>query len=143
MRDDTDERRGDYAGPFDLPDSYETESADSDGPEGPSLVDEIGVLFEDGRNYAEAEIAFQKSRLAFVADRAKGAIAFGIGAVILLHITLIALAVGVVIALIPLVGAWGATAIVAGILLAGSIYLALMLKARLEAIAAAFAEEGK
>ena len=141
MRDDMDERRGDYAGPLDLPDSYDSDEADDRVSDGPSLIDEIGVLFEDGRTYAEAELAFQKSRAAFVADRAKGALVFGVGAAILLHIALIALAVGVVFALTPVVGAWGATAIVAGLLLAGTAYLVFKLKARVDAIAEAFSED--
>lgn len=134
-----DERRGDYAGPLDLPDHDDgADEVETSG--GPSLVDEITTLFEDGKTYAEAEIAFQKSRAAFAADRIKGAVVFAVGAVILIHIALIALAVGLVFALIPLVGAWGATAIVAGLLLAAAAVLLFKLKDRASAISAAFKE---
>lgn len=86
-----------------------------------SLVDEISALIDDGRNYAQAEIAFQKTR-AKIAGRTIGiAAASLIVAIILLHIAFLALAVGLVIALEPLVTIWGAIAIVVGglILLVG------------------------
>ncbi|MCH2488193.1 MAG: hypothetical protein MK010_10690, partial [Erythrobacter sp.] len=42
-----------------------------------SLTDDIFALFDDGKTYVEAEIAFQKSRSSFVANRAKLAVAYG------------------------------------------------------------------
>jgi hypothetical protein len=84
-----------------------------------SLMGEIGALIDDGRTYAEAEIAFQKTR-AKLAGRTIGVAAGSLVlAIILLHIALLALAVGLVIALAPLVTIWGAIAIVVGGLLAG------------------------
>ncbi|MEM6477194.1 MAG: phage holin family protein, partial [Pseudomonadota bacterium] len=82
-----------------------------------SVVDELAALIDDGRTYAEAELAFQKAR-ASIAGRSIGmAIGFAIVAIILLHIAFLALAVGLVIALSPLVTTWGAIAIVVGGLL--------------------------
>ena len=82
-----------------------------------SMIDEVSALIDDGRPYAEAEIAYQKSR-AKLAGRsiavATGALVLG---VVLLHIAFLALAVGLVIALTPLVTVWGAIAIVVGGLL--------------------------
>ena len=82
-----------------------------------SMIDEVSALIDDGRTYAEAEIAYQKSR-AKLAGRsiavATGALVLG---VVLLHIAFLALAVGLVIALTPLVTVWGAIAIVVGGLL--------------------------
>jgi len=98
-----------------------------------SLIDELGTLIDDAGLYASAEIAFQKTR-AKLAMRLVGVAAGAVLlAVILLHIALIALAVGFVIALEPLVTIWGAIAIVVGVMLAGVVALALMAasKARL------------
>lgn len=95
------------------------------------LRDELAVLVEDARTYAEAEVAFQKTR-ATVAGKAAGrAAALLVLALVLLHIALIALAVGAVIALAPLVTIWGAIAIVVGVLLIG--VAALVLAARKDA----------
>jgi hypothetical protein len=55
-----------------------------------------------------------------------GAAAFG-----LLHLALIALTVGIVIALVPLVGPWIATAIVVAALLAAALLFILKLRAKL------------
>lgn len=93
-----------------------------------SLTDELAALIDDGRTYAEAEIAFQKTR-AKLAGRSVGkAIGFAAVALITLHIAVLALAVGMVIALEPLVTIWGAIAIVVGVLLAVTVWL--VLKAR-------------
>lgn len=79
-----------------------------------SLVEELAALYDDGKTYAEAELAFQKAR-AGLAGRSIGvALGLGIVAIILLHIAFLALAVGLVIALEPLVSIWGAIAIVVG-----------------------------
>lgn len=84
-----------------------------------SLTDELAALIDDGRTYAKAELAFQKAR-ARLAGRSVGmALALAIVAIILLHIAFLALAVGMVMALAPLVTIWGAIAVVVGGLLLG------------------------
>lgn len=93
-----------------------------------SLVDEVATLFDDGRTYAEAEIAFQKTRAKLAGRSAGAALAYIALGLILLNIALMALAVGLVIALEPYVTIWGAIGIVVGalILLVGwLLYLAL------------------
>ena len=105
---------------------------------GPSLVDDIVDLVDDGKTYAEAEFRYQKTRIAFAADRGKSGIVFILGALAFIHLALIALVVGLVIALEPLVTIWGALAIVVGLLLLGAIALALGAKGKFEAIAGAF-----
>lgn len=82
------------------------------------LLGDIATLIDDGRTYAEAEIAFQKSRAGFVARTLGVATGLAVLAVILLHIAFLALAVGLVIALTPVVTVWGAIAIVVGGMLA-------------------------
>lgn len=143
MRDDDTERVDEPKGPLDLPDDHEPlEAEDGDG-DYYSLTDDVHALLEDGKTYAEAELRFQKSRAGYIANRAKGAIVFALGAFGVLHLALIAATVGLVIALVPLVGAWGATAIVTiAFILAGAGLLAL-LKQRLDDIRAAFDEEEK
>lgn len=95
-----------------------------DAPEAPdttlsALRDDVTALVEDARNYAEAEIAFQKTRAALAGKHGARALGMLVLALILLHIALIALAVGAVIALAPLVTIWGAIAIVVGVMLIG------------------------
>jgi len=105
---------------------------------GRTVSDEIVDLLEDGRNYVQAELAFQKTRAAFVADRSKKGMAFLVGALALVHLALIALVVGLVIALAPMIGPWGAMVLVVILLLAGAMALAVMAKARFKGARAAF-----
>ncbi|MBX7540775.1 phage holin family protein [Qipengyuania sphaerica] len=138
MRDEETSERAGYEGPLDLPDDYEPHE---DGEEyGPSLTDDLAALFEDGKTYAEAEVAFQKSRAAYTANRLKGAIAFGLGAFGVFHLALIALTVGVVIALVPLVGPWAATAIVTLALIVAGVVLLNLLKGKIDDIRDAFSD---
>lgn len=102
------------------------------------LFDEIAALIDDGRTYAEAEIAFQKTR-GKLAGRAVGkAVALALVALITLHIAVLALAVGLVIALEPLVTIWGAIAIVVGLLLVVTIVLGLKARANGELVSRLF-----
>lgn len=103
-----------------------------------TLVNDMAALVEDGRNLFEAEIAFQKTRLAFAANRSKQAVISGLFALAFIHLALIALVVGLVIALTPLVTAWGATAIVVGLLLLGAFILMMRVKNSTEEIGQAF-----
>ncbi|WP_054117706.1 phage holin family protein [Porphyrobacter sp. AAP60] len=96
------------------------ENMDGEGESGFSeLRDDISALVEDARLYAEAEVAFQKTRAQLAGKLAGRSLVLLVLALVLLHIALIALAVGVVIALAPYVTIWGAIAIVVGVLLIG------------------------
>lgn len=110
-----------------------------------SLIGEIGALIDDGRTYAEAEIAFQKTR-AKLAGRTIGVAAGSLVlAIILLHIALLALAVGLVVALAPLVTIWGAIAIVVGGLLGGMaffVWIAARNGSKLSGLFSASSSEG-
>ena len=141
MMDSETRDRADYEGPLDLPDDYDNPDEEP-GAAGPSLTDDLLALFEDGKTYAEAEVAYQKSRAGFAANRLKGAIAFGLGAFGVLHLALIALTVGLVIALVPLVGPWAATAIVTAALVIAGVVLLRLLKGRIDDIRDAFSEKG-
>lgn len=82
-----------------------------------SMFEEVAALIDDSKTYAQAEIAFQKTRASLVGKSVGAAIGLVIVAIILLHIAFLALAVGLVMALEPLVTIWGAIAIVVGALL--------------------------
>jgi uncharacterized membrane protein YqjE len=87
-----------------------------------SLVEDVRQLVEDARTLAEAELAYQKSR-ASLAGSSIGRIA-GLGtlALVLVYFALMALVFGLVLALVPYLTTWGATAaVVLGLLLAAAL----------------------
>ena len=94
-----------------------------------SLRDDVEALIEDGKTYLETELVYQKTRAAFVADRAKGAVIYGAMAAAFGVLALIGLTVGLIIALTPLLTAWGASALVVGLLLIGA-FLAMRAASR-------------
>ena len=112
-------------------------------PPGSSLVDDITALAEDGKTLFEAEIGFQKTRLAFAANRSKSALFSGLMAIGFLHLALIALVVGAVIALTPYLTAFGATAVVVGVLLLGAFVLLLRVRGSAREIGEAFESDAE
>ncbi len=82
-----------------------------------SLLEDVEALIDDGKTYLEAELAFQKTRAGFVADRAKAAVVFGALAALLGFLALVGLTVGLIIALTPSLGPWIASALVVAMLL--------------------------
>lgn len=118
-------------------------ASDEDEDHSDSLVEEVANLLDDGVTYAQAEIAFQKTR-AKLASRA-GAYAAGYVAValILLHISVLALAVGLVMALAPLVTIWGAVAIVVGALLLLTLWLGLLARSKVQMLSELFSSRDK
>ncbi|AKH41488.1 F0F1-type ATP synthase assembly protein I [Altererythrobacter atlanticus] len=97
--------------PEDGPMSADEKAAHADR----SLLEDVEALVEDGRTYLEAELNFQKTRAAFAADRAKKIAALGIGAAIVVFLALIGLTVGLIIAFMPMLTPWGATALIVGL----------------------------
>ncbi|WP_421846297.1 phage holin family protein [Novosphingobium sp.] len=77
-----------------------------------SLIGGARTLLEDGQTLLSAEIAFQKARAGFVFGRAKGVLALAGLALALLFFALMALVMGLLLALAPLIGPWGALAVV-------------------------------
>lgn len=106
-----------------------------------SLTDDLAALFEDGQTYFQAELGYQKTRLAFMADRGKRGALLILGALVFLNSAVIALIVGLLLTLAPLIGPLGATAVVVAILVAAAIALALMARKRFRAIRLAYDEE--
>jgi len=82
-----------------------------------SLYDDLEALLSDARTYVDAELIYQKSRAGFVANRFKTVVVSGIIAAFLAALALIGLTMGLIIALTPLVTAWGATVIVVSAIL--------------------------
>ncbi len=130
---------GSPALPTDLPDSFEAEPAAERGE--PSLMADIDALIADGKTYLEAELAYQKSRAGFTAGRLKAVAMYGAAAFGLLHLALIALTVGAVLALIPITGPWLATGIVVVVLVLGALVFVLRLRGKLSDIRAVFDED--
>lgn len=98
-----------------------TKPASSDAADR-SLVDDMRLLVDDGRTLVEAEIAYQTSRAVLVGKGIKGVVVFGALGAALVFFALMALTVGLVVALTPLLTAWGATgAVFAGFLVIAAI----------------------
>lgn len=131
---------GSPALPPDLPDHLDDDAAAAPSAAAgePSLTADIEALLSDGKTYLEAEVAYQKSRAGFAANRLKWTAIYGAAAFGLLHLALIALTVGAVIALAPVTGPWIATAIVAAVLLAGAGVFVLRLRSKLNDVRGAF-----
>ena len=100
------------------------DEADADYPR-PSLTDELRQLIGDGRALAEAEFAWQKARVTFAGKQAGGIAVLGLLAAALAFCALMALVFGTVLALVPLLSAWGAMAAVTGGLLLAAALAAL------------------
>jgi Flp pilus assembly protein TadB len=118
----------------------EESPAGAPAPVEPTLTDDVKALLEDGKTYLEAELQFQKSRAALAADRGKSGAIYGLAAAAIAHLALIALVVGALIGLMPLIGAWGATALVVGALLIAAVVLGVAAKRRFARLLAAFAD---
>lgn len=101
-------------------------------------MEDIDALVADGKTYLEAELTYQKSRAGFAANRLKWTAIYGAAAFGLLHLALIALTVGAVIALTPMTGPWIATAIVVALLLAGALAFLQRLRSKLTDIRSVF-----
>lgn len=123
--------------PGDLPTANQPEARPGD----PSLVADLEALFTDGKTYLEAELAYQKSRAGFAGSRLKLAAIYGAAALGLLHLASIALVVGLVIALTPLVGPWLATAIVVAALGVVVVVLLVRLRSEIDELRSAFGGE--
>lgn len=104
---------------------------DGGHPETPSLAEDLAALLDDGRTYVEAEITYQKTRAGFVAGRLRSGLIYGLAVLGMLHLALIGLVVGSILALMQLVSPWLATAIVVAVLLAAAALAGIKLRAHL------------
>lgn len=97
------------------------ELGEEDEADARSLRADIEALIDDGKTYLEAELVYQKTRAAFVADRAKSAFIYGALAALFGFLALIGLTVGLIIALTPWLTAWGASALVVLLLMVAAL----------------------
>lgn len=87
-----------------------------------SLVDDVRELVTDGRTLLEAELAYQKSRAALAGRTAKSMVGWIALALSLVFFALMALVMGLLLILTPLIGGLGATLlVVAGLLIAAAL----------------------
>lgn len=87
-----------------------------------SLVADVRQLVEDGRTLLEAELAYQKSRAVVAGQAAKGVAGWIALALALLFFALMALVLGLILALVPALGAiWATIAVVLGLLASGGL----------------------
>lgn len=91
---------------------YQAAEAGAADPAERSLIDDLRLLAGDARTLAEAEFAYQRSRAQVFSGGIGKIVALGLGAFVLVSLALIGLVVGLVIALAPILTAWGATAVV-------------------------------
>ena len=129
----------------DLPDRQDArdEAIDSlDPPPVRSLTEDITALVDDGKTYVEAELAFQKTRMSFAANRGKSGAIFVLAALAFLHLALIGLVVGGLFALIPVLGPLGAMLAVVGGLLVGMAIFLFLARGKFVSLASAFKDEG-
>ncbi|HQV02839.1 MULTISPECIES: phage holin family protein [unclassified Novosphingobium] len=87
-----------------------------------SLVADVRQLVEDGRTLLEAELAYQKSRAMVAGQAAKGVAGWMALALALLFFALMALVLGLILTLVPALGAiWATVAVVLGLLAMGAL----------------------
>jgi hypothetical protein len=108
---------------------FEQPAVTADDPAERSLVDDLRQLAGDAREAAQAEVAFQQSRAKVVGASAGGIAARAVVALALVFFALMALVVGLLLALTPVLTAWGATALVVVVLLVGAAILAMSARA--------------
>jgi hypothetical protein len=95
-----------------------------------SLNEDLHQLAQDARSYAEAELQFQKTRAAYAASATKSIAIYAVVALVLVFFAAMALVVGLVIALAPLLTPWGSMAVVTLALLGLAVFLLLRAKKR-------------
>lgn len=83
-----------------------------EGAEGLSLTQDLRLLAEEAKTLAQAELAFQKSRAAYAGSESKSITLLLLLAAVLVFFALMALVVGLVIALGTVIGPWGAMIVV-------------------------------
>lgn len=105
-----------------------------------SLVEDVKNLVEDGRTLVEAELAYQKSRAAVAGAGAKGIAGWTLLALALIFFTLMAVVVGLLLALAPAMGSWGALLTVVLGLLTSTALSAWVALRRWKRVRAALAE---
>jgi uncharacterized membrane protein YqjE len=105
-----------------------------------SLQGDLRELVDDARDYASAELNYQKARATYIAGQVPGIAIYGVLAFLFVFFALGGLVVGLIIALAPWLTAWGSTAVVCGVLVIGAVACLLLARRKWRVIASAFAE---
>lgn len=108
-----------------------------------SVIADVRQLTADAKTFAEAELAYQTSRARFAGEAAGRIALYGLVALVLAVFALGAMVVGLLIALTPMVTAWGATAIVAGGLGLVALLFVLLALGKWKRAKAVIAEKGR
>lgn len=90
-----------------------------------SLAGDLRELADDAQTLVEAELAYQSARAAYAWNRGRGIAIWLIVAAMAGFFTAIALVVGLLLALVPYIGVWGALALVATALASLSVFALL------------------
>lgn len=107
-----------------------------------SLVEDVRQLVDDGRTLIEAELAYQKSRAVVAGMAAKSIAGWVLLGLALLFFSLMALVLGLILTLTPVIGAVGATLVVVlGLLVMGALSGLVALR-RWKRAAALLSDEG-
>jgi len=138
------EREGPAAESSASPDGIEFGDPSGTSPGGSStreaLIEDVEALIGDGFNYFDAELSFQKTRAKFVGDRIFTAILFGLIAAIVALLAVFGFVFGMILALTPLITAWGATAVVVGVLALLAWWLVRIAKGAIRSLKLAFSK---
>ncbi|MFS0849477.1 phage holin family protein [Novosphingobium panipatense] len=97
-----------------------------------SLAQDLRQLADEAKTLAQAELAYQKSRAAYAGTESRTIALLLVVAAVVAFFAMMAFIVGTVIALGPVIGPWGAMAVVTGLLLAIAIISAFNARARLK-----------
>ncbi|MEA3264573.1 MAG: phage holin family protein [Pseudomonadota bacterium] len=106
-----------------------------------SLVDDVRALVDDGRTLLEAELAYQKSRAALAGRTAKSMAGWIALALSLVFFALMALVMGLLLILAPLIGGLGATLAVVLALLGAAALSGWIAARRWQAMTQSLSEE--
>ena len=106
-----------------------------------SLTEDIKQLASDGRTLLEAELAYQKSRVAVAGEGAKGIAGWATLALALVFFALMALVVGVLLGIAEFIGIWAATAVTVVLVLAAAGLAGLAAARRWKRMSAALADQ--
>lgn len=82
-----------------------------------SLSEDLRDLADHARTFAQAELSYQKTRAAYAGQEAKSITVYAVLAAVFLFFAAMGLVFGLILALTPILTAWGATAVVCIVLL--------------------------
>ncbi|MFM2371030.1 MAG: hypothetical protein RIS85_752 [Pseudomonadota bacterium] len=117
------------------------EMPESNLPES-SLGDAVRALIDDGQTLVEAEIAYRKAQGRYGLSQAKTILLLLVLALGFGFFTLLAVVVGLLLALTPIIGVWGALGVVGGGLLVLMAICLMLARSRISGVAAALGGKG-